>query len=167
MDSFILTTRDEYRSNLYIAILLLIIIIPSCILCYNNNIHNLIWLGLFVFSLVALWCIYDYIRYSDKRNSQEILVVNKNGITIKNGIEIKQINWTDITAITLYMGSSRMDGLMMSISVYGKNSVKFSFFKFSLSIRRLRRLVKTIKYYSMSPNILKYKSGLRWILEPG
>lgn len=167
MDPYILTTRDEYKSNLYIAILLWIIIIPCGIICYNKDVQRLIWLGLLIFSFAALWCIYDYIKHLDKRKSEVILMISENGIDIKEGSRIKKIYWTDITTITFYMGTLRMEGLMMSISVLGKRSVSFSFFKYSPSFCNLRKLVKTIRYYSGNPNIIKFKSGLHRIMEPG
>lgn len=162
MDPYILTKKDEYRSILYISVPLLIAFTICLIyLIYRNSDFKAI-LGCTILYVFLLYSVIDYISFIRKNKNYETLNINDNGIQINKGKINRTIRWNEIRKVTLGLGKSRLEGLVMSISTKSRETIEFSFFQYSIGLRS-NRIIQSIMYFSGNPKILETNGIYGWI----
>ena len=81
---------------------------------------------------------------------------------INKGNINRTIRWDEIRRVTLGLGKSRLEGLAMSISTMSRETIKFSFFQYSIGLHP-KRIVNAIMFYSDNPNIVELKGIYGWM----
>ena len=83
-------------------------------------------------------------------------------IMINKGNINRTIRWDEIRRVTLGLGKSRLEGLVMSISTMSRETIYFSFFQYSIGLHP-ERIINAIMFYSGNPNIVEIKGIYGWI----
>ena len=162
MNPYILTKKDEYRSVLFISVPLLIALtICLLYLIYRNSDFKAI-LGCTISSLFLIYSIIDYVSFVRKNKNYATLIIDDNGILINKGRINRTINWDEIRKVTLGLGKSRLEGLVMSISTISKETICFSFFQYGIGLHP-SKIINAIMFYSNNPNIVETKGIYGWI----
>lgn len=162
MDPYILTKKDEYRSVLFITVPLLIALTICLIYLIYRNCDIKAILGCVFLSLFLIYSIIDYVSFVRKNKNYATLIINENGIMINKGNINRTIRWDEIRRVTLGLGNSRLEGLAMSISTMSRETIKFSFFQYSIELHP-KRIVNAIMFYSENPNIVELKGIYGWM----
>lgn len=162
MDPYILTKKDEYRSVLFITVPLLIALTICIIYLIYRNCDIKAILGCVFLSLFLIYSIIDYVSFVRKNKNYATLIINENGIMINKGNINRTIRWDEIRRVTLGLGKSRLEGLVMSISTMSRETIKFSFFQYSIGLHP-KRIVNAIMFYSDNPNIVELKGIYGWM----
>lgn len=162
MDPYILTKKDEYRSVLFITVPLLIAFTICLIYLIYRNCDIKAILGCVFLSLFLLYSVIDYVSFVRKNKNYATLIINENGIMINKGNINRTIRWDEIRRVTLGLGKSRLEGLVMSISTMSRETIYFSFFQYSIGLHP-ERIINAIMFYSGNPNIVEIKGIYGWI----
>jgi hypothetical protein len=162
MNPYILNKKDEFKPILCLSVPLLIILVACLFFLIHMNADYKAILGCILLSSSLLPGIIDYISFIKNGNNYPTLIINHDGIYIKKNNIKRMIKWKEVENISLYLGKSRLEGLVMSISTARKEKVTFSFVQYSIGFH-VYQLIDSIKFFSNNPDIVEIKGIYRWI----
>lgn len=155
MKPYIIREKDEHYASLYIMLKGGVVIAPCFYYLYGKVGNSYLILNISFLILLAFIFLYQYVKFQRKNEDAEVLVIDKEGVFLRESKKESFIEWRKIDKVTLL----RNRGLFMIIWLKDHKHIDFNLYPYQEGINpyKLRRV---IRYFSGNENIVETKT---WI----